>query len=233
MAVGPLGGRGKELDGGLLALDHCQALHEIGRALVPSILLDCRVEEARDEAVAKDLAHRGPIDIPHCRRVRPGEQLPETTVELEETLICPLLGQRKVRPRLVAVRRGDETVLVVGLDLVESPGFLDVDISRDQRRCPGHPGLQLCLHTCRVPSGDIRHRLESGDPCSPCRGVPRFLEKRDLPHAARGLGRRGQRNDSIRDGLPQGLDVSSGQSQKLRGLGLLGLAAFRHDVLFV
>ncbi len=218
----------------MLALDHRQALHVIGRALVPGVLLDCRVEEAQDEAVAKDLAHRGPIDIPHCRRVRPGEQFLETTVELEETLLCPLLGQRKVCPRLVAVRRGDETVLVVGLDLVESLGVLDIDISRDQRRRPGHPGLQLGLHTRRVPSGDIHHRLESGDPCSPCRGVPRFLKKRDLPHATGGRGRRGRRDDSIRDGLPQGLDVSWGQSQKLlRGLGVLNLAAFRHDVLCV
>ncbi len=39
LAVWPLGGKGKELEIGLLALDHRQALHVIDRALVPGYSL--------------------------------------------------------------------------------------------------------------------------------------------------------------------------------------------------
>ena len=67
-----------------------------------------------------------------------------------------------------------------------------------------------------VPFRNICHCFDTADTCSPGRGVPRLFEKRELPHPAGGRGRLGRRDNSIRDGLPQGLDFPRGQGQELR-----------------
>ncbi len=205
------------MEGGLLALDHCQALHVRGWALVPCILLDGWVEEARDETVAEDLSHRGQINIPQRSRVGSGEDLSEPAVPFEQPLLRPMLGQGEIHSRSVAVRRDNEGFLEIILDLVESPGVPDVYIAGDECCTPGHSGLQRRLHTRIIPSRDIRYCLEAADPSGPCRGVPRFLEQWDFPHPAGGRGRSHRRHDAVRDSLAQGLDVRWTQSEELGG----------------